>query len=1022
MNTILRISFAVLCLFALPTSAATYIVPPDAWLVDEATSIVSGRLTSATSRFNERGAIETVYTFAVDEVLKGDNRRVIELVEWGGRIGNRWNAVAGGPRYDIGSRYLLFVESHGGSYRTSQLCLGRFEYGTPGGRAVVTRDSSAILGWNVDGTEHREVSRDASRFEEFIRMRVRGGVAPVDYFLDTTADSAARPTVSTLKTGSADFPGYDFDDAAQTGVGSWSGAGAGVAFSISGSPATGNALNTDDGEERIIEEDPNDEIAGTFGGSGVVATAFMSGGDFHNFEGRSYITITGSDVITQNGVRTSTIGQSTLRTALVHEIGHTLGFRHSNASADNQGACSAPLPCSSGAIMNSAVGPLNGVLQSWDLDAVQATYGSGGTAADYTTKFCANAGCTAFTAETGRRTDTGVAFRIAKQQITCNPPSIATQPPATTNISLGQSTQLTVAAAGTGPFTFAWFVGDPGTTTQPIGTNSATLTVSPTVTTTYWVRVTNCSTQFVNSSAATVFVSCASPNIVNQPGSTTINEGNSVTLQVGATGSNLTYQWYIGPSGDARLPVGLNSPNLNITPTGTTQYWVRVSGACGTPVDSQAATVTVIPCAEVEIDAPTSTPNPGIGNFRLNVNAFSSSTPLQFQWFRGTTPGFGGTFIASTQAINVSVTAPTSYWARVTNGCGKSAASSLITVAPCTLPSIATQPEDRNIVTGNTAALSLAVNGSGTTVKWYRGAIGDRSNEVGAGTSVTVGPLFDNTTFWAELTNTCGTVASRLVTVTVDQATTNLFMLNRRFNVQVRYRNQFANPPTEGLLTGRSLLSSTLSDTAIFWFDSPLVVELMVRVSDARPFDNAFHVYLGGLSDVEFFITVKDTVTGKSVEYHKLPNSLVGQIDRKSFPTGTSLTGAIDAMMTSPFRLAANADTSTLRMLNRYDVRIKYRNQFANPASEGFLLGRSITKVDTTETAVFYFENPESVEWMVRFSDVRPFANRVDFFHGGLSDVEYTVLVKDLVTGVEKSYPVLPFSLAGGVDRQSFTP
>ncbi|HUR83345.1 MAG TPA: hypothetical protein VM733_21480, partial [Thermoanaerobaculia bacterium] len=569
---------------------------------------------------------------------------------------------------------------------------------------------------------------------------------------------------------------------------------------------------------------------------------------------------------------------------------------------------------------------------------------------------------------------------------------------------------------------YAWFIGNVGDTSQPVGTNSATITITPTVTTTYWVRVTNCSTQFANSVAATVFVSCASPQILNQPSSTNVAEGSSVTLQVGATGSSLTYQWYLGPSGDARLPVGANSSSLIITPSSTTQYWVRVSGACGTPVDSNTATVTVIPCAEVELEAPSSTPNPGIGNFRLNINAFSSATPLQFQWFRGTTPGFGGTLIASTQANNVSVTAATSFWARVTNSCGKSAVSALITVAPCTLPSIATQPEDRKIVTGNTASLSLAVNGTGTTVKWYRGAIGDRTNEVGSGTGVTVGPLFANTTYWAELTNTCGTMASRLVTVTVDQATTNLFLLNRRFNVQVRYKNQFANPPSEGLLTGQSLQASTLSDTAIFWFDSPLVVELMVRVSDARPFDNAFHVYLGGLSDVEFFITVKDTVTGKSVEYHKLPNSLVGQIDRKSFPAGNSLTEAIGSMSALPFQLAANADTTTLRMLNRFDVRIRYRNQFANPATEGFLLGRSITKVNTTETAVFYFENPESVEWIVRFSDVRPFADRIDFFHGGLSDVEYTVIVKDTVTGQEKSYPVAPFSLAGGVDRQSYKP
>jgi hypothetical protein len=432
----------------------------------------------------------------------------------------------------------------------------------------------------------------------------------------------------------------------------------------------------------------------------------------------------------------------------------------------------------------------------------------------------------------------------------CNAPSIVTQPE-TRNISVGQVAQLSVGTAGTSPFTYAWFAGNPGNTTQPLAGSSASLTVAPAVTTTYWVRVSNCSTQVANSVGATVFVSCAAPSILTHPAGTTLTQGTGTTLRVSATGSSLQYQWYQGATGDTRQPLGDNSSSLVVAPSSSTQYWVRITGACGIPVSSQHATVTVVPAA-----------------------------------------------------------------------------------------------------------------------------------------------------------------------------TTNLFMLNRRFNVQVRYRNQFANPVSEGLLTGKSLQASALSETSTFWFNSPLVVELVVRISDARPFDNAFHVYLGGLSDVEFFVTVRDTLTGKSVEYHKGANSLAGKIDRTSFPAGTSLGDALDSLTASAssFRPAPNADPSTLRVLSRYDVRVRYRNQFASPAREGYLLGRSIAKVESTETAVFYFENPESVEWIVRFTDVRPFANRVDFFHGGVSDVQYTVEVTDTVTGAQRTYGVAPFSVAGGVDRQSFTP
>jgi hypothetical protein len=1013
-------AFAVsVCLLALAVPAAhaaTYVVPSDAELIQRSDDVLVATGVSSNVERDTRGAIVTRYMLSVDRVLKGE--RVagsrITLTEQGGILDGKARIIGGTPSYETGRQYLIFTATDPTMEPTTLgMGLGQFFMVQLDGQQLAMR--AGVDGFDGNLGTHAEQPRDLSRFETYIRGIAAQRYAPVDYFV---TDGARAPDAVKIvtnagfsrgsylmggnfrwQTPSASFalsgarPGTQPPIAIPAGgaegvsaaVASWSGAGAGITYSAGGIDNTAiKGLTDDDGRNTVLFGDPNGEVAAA--GAGVVAIGGAWGDIQYPFDGENFIRIVEADVVVGSNVGFC------FGSILTHEMGHTLGFRHSNQNASNA-PCTpgGSIDCTSNAIMNSGLDSTlcarNGALLTWDSDAANTVYGAGPV---------------------------------------CVPPSITTSPQSK-SIGLGTSTTLSVVAAGSSPLTFAWFEGNPGDTTKPVGTNAATISITPTTTTTYWVRVTNtCSTQVANSTAATVTVTCIAPSITTQPNSANIVEGNSATLQVVAAGSGLSYQWFQGATGITTNPIGTNSPSLNVAPVATTQYWVRISGACGGPINSITATVNVTPCAELNVDAPTATPNPGIGNFRLNVNAFSSATPLQFQWFRGTTPGFGGTLIGSSQALNVTVTAVTSYWARVTNGCGKSAFSTLITVAPCTLPSISTQPEDKNIVTGNSAALSLGVGSPATTVTWYRGAVGDRTNSAGTGASVSVSPT-ETTQYWAELTNTCGAISSRQVTVTVEQATTNLFMLNRRFNVQVRYRNQFANPPSEGLLTGRSLLSSQLSDTAIFWFDSPLVVELMVRVSDARPFDNAFHVYLGGLSDVEFFITVKDTVTGKTVEYHKEANKLVGQIDRKSFPApanATLLQDGVDALMHRATNaiLGANADTSTLRMLDRYDVRIHYRNQFASPAVEGYLLGRAITKVSSTETAVFYFENPESVEWMVRFSDVRPFANRVDFFHGGLSDVEFTVEVTDTRTGAQKSYPVAPFSLAGGVDRQSFQP
>ena len=89
-------------------------------------------------------------------------------------------------------------------------------------------------------------------------------------------------------------------------------------------------------------------------------------------------------------------------------------------------------------------------------------------------------------------------------------PGITTQP-ASTTINSGETATLTVTATGTAPLTYQWYQGAVGTTTTPVGTNSATFTTPTlTATTTYWVRVSNAAGN-VNSTLATVTVGSSTP-------------------------------------------------------------------------------------------------------------------------------------------------------------------------------------------------------------------------------------------------------------------------------------------------------------------------------------------------------------------------------------------------------------------------------------------------------------------------------------------------------------------------------
>ena len=189
-------------------------------------------------------------------------------------------------------------------------------------------------------------------------------------------------------------------------------------------------------------------------------------------------------------------------------------------------------------------------------------------------------------------TDVGAAWIFAASG--CTAPAIYVQPQSQ-SFRTAQSATLSAAAAGTAPISFQWYQGPSGDTSNPVGTNSSSLTTPTlTATTSYWVRVSNpCG--HADSATATVWIGCTPPSITVQPQSQSIQSGQSAVVSVGASGMPLAFQWYQGSSGDTSNPVGTNSSSFT-TPllTATTSYWVLVSNLCG-QADSATATVTVTP-------------------------------------------------------------------------------------------------------------------------------------------------------------------------------------------------------------------------------------------------------------------------------------------------------------------------------------------------------------------------------------------------------------------------------------------
>lgn len=103
-----------------------------------------------------------------------------------------------------------------------------------------------------------------------------------------------------------------------------------------------------------------------------------------------------------------------------------------------------------------------------------------------------------------------------------------------------------------------------------------------------------------DSATATVTL-CQAPAITAQPQNSNPVGYNGVSyLSVSATGSNLTYQWYYGDSGDTSVPVnGANASTLSLSGQWTSKLWVRVSGQCGS-VNNTMAWASVYPMISVQ--------------------------------------------------------------------------------------------------------------------------------------------------------------------------------------------------------------------------------------------------------------------------------------------------------------------------------------------------------------------------------------------------------------------------------------
>ena len=172
----------------------------------------------------------------------------------------------------------------------------------------------------------------------------------------------------------------------------------------------------------------------------------------------------------------------------------------------------------------------------------------------------------------------------------------------------------------------------------------------------------------------------------------------------------------------------------------------------------------------------------------------------------------------------------------------------------------------------------ILVNPSGTAV--------DEDDDDGGGLDSRITFTLNATGTWRIFANSFGAGETGAYTLqltctgggggTCTTGGTQLCLNNNRFRVTVNWRDFSGN-------TGSGNAVGMTNDTGYFWFFNAANVELVVKVLDATSVNNRFWVYYGALTNVEYTMTVTDTLRGTVRTYNNPSGTFASAGDVNAF-------------------------------------------------------------------------------------------------------------------------------------------
>lgn len=323
-----------------------------------------------------------------------------------------------------------------------------------------------------------------------------------------------------------------------------------------------------------------------------------------------------------------------------------------------------------------------------------------------------------------------------------------------------------------------WYTGSNpcgGTLTATITSASGALTVTPTLTTLYYVTWNN---DCGESNCAQILITVINPPVAPTSATATpgtICLGKSSALSV-TNGSGETLKWYTNAACTIPASGTVSGTNFIVTPAdkGTHVYYARYE----TPPCAESAAVSATVVVNTTDPVPTITTTPMtvcVNNVDVTLNATQGAGSIgTLRWYTGSEP-CGETLVGTGPTLHVTsaiCTKTTTFFVLSKNDCGSSDCAK-ITVTVDQIPADPTNVAGPGTMcSGTLVHLTADAPPAGSVTKWYTGGCGE--DYLNTGSDITVSPTnfgHSNSTeyYYARNENTCVS-SCKTVTIVVNPA------------------------------------------------------------------------------------------------------------------------------------------------------------------------------------------------------------------------------------------------------------